>query len=249
MSLALAKRVLGWSPEMILHVGAHAFEEADEYVALGAETVLWFEPVPHRPTPPLPPGHHLYEVAVGLAPREREFFIYDASEYSGFCRMPWRLPLLRINPKIAAVAQVEVCPLTQFQDAFEKLPSESRVALVVDTQGSELEVLLSADLQGIDYVVVETSRRGMYAGVGNTRVATQRVLEAHGFGLALDLSDPILGHGNQYYSRPATSRDGRIRSLELRHKTTSILSIPRSTLRRIHSAVWRRAQKSDMPHA
>lgn len=73
--------------------------------------------------------------------------------------------------------------------------------LSVATQGSELEVLLSADLSLIDQIMVRTSAVAIYEGAVDSKIEIEYFLEKSGFFLNLDLSDIFFKRGYQYFSK------------------------------------------------
>ena len=75
------------------------------------------------------------------------------------------------------------------------------VTLVIDVQGAELEVLKSANLQLVDQIVVECSKRPFYSKTSGSHIDVVSYLQTLGFRHNLDLADISLGHGDQFFSK------------------------------------------------
>jgi len=144
---------LGVEPRGVLHVGAHRGEEMPVYAKCGFESFTLVEPDPDNAAFLRAefPDVDVVECAVG--PNVGPATLHRAANtvYSG----------LRPDagqPSTGSV-DVQVFPLSAIQDG------RKANVLVVDTQGTELEVLGTADLSGVDLVIVETQElsRAMYA--------------------------------------------------------------------------------------
>lgn len=237
MGLVEAKAILGWTADTVFHVGAHNFEELDDYQALGCSRVVWFDPICSRKTSSLPISHKFFPVAIALAPATRNFYRYDATGFSSLLELPAVSPIIRISPNLVEKTRVETAPLAPFQEEFPRSsPDESR-ALIVDVQGAEAEVMLSANLSDLDIVIVETSRRWMYAGSGNSAEFIESLLSFYGFHRHLSLTDPIFGHGEQYYARSVPERRRRV---ELDFGLRALAHMSRGAVRRTASGARRR---------
>jgi FkbM family methyltransferase len=144
---------LGIAPTSILHVGAHRGEEVEVYRKCGFEQITLVEPDPDNAAFLRAefPDCAVDECAVGEQRGTATLHRAADSVFSG----------LRQDPGIpeAGQVQVEVLPLRTIQAGH---PSD---VLVVDTQGTELEVLASADLDGVELIIVETQElsRSLYA--------------------------------------------------------------------------------------
>ena len=148
---------LGLKPTSLMHVGAHKGEEVPIYRKCGIEDITLIEPDPDNAEFLRTefPDCTVIECAVGSveAPVATMATFHRAVDtvFSG----------LKADAGVptAESFEVEVCPLRPIQAAH---PS---AVLVVDTQGTELEALASADLSGVDLLVVETQElsRDLYA--------------------------------------------------------------------------------------
>jgi FkbM family methyltransferase len=144
---------LGIEARGVLHVGAHRGEEMPVYAKCGFESFTLVEPDPLnadylRETFP---DVDVVEVAVGPEPGTATLHRAENTVYSGLrpdAGQPTR-----------ATVEVSVWPLSTIQEG------RKANVLVVDTQGTELEVLASADLSDVDLIIVETQElsRAMYA--------------------------------------------------------------------------------------
>jgi FkbM family methyltransferase len=137
----------------VLHVGAHRGEEVPVYRKCGFEQITLVEPDPDNATFLRTdfPDCAVVECAVGEQPGSATLHRAIDSVFSG----------LKADAGMPTVGEVEVAvrPLRDVQ--AEHVAN----VLVVDTQGTELEALASADLGGVDLLVVETQElsREMYA--------------------------------------------------------------------------------------
>jgi FkbM family methyltransferase len=150
----------------VLHVGAHRGEEIPVYRKCGFDQITLVEPDPDNAAFLRTefPDCAVVEYAVGAAAGTATLHRAANSVFSG----------LRQDPGIPEVGQVDVSvfPLRDIQEAWAVRnpdhPDDSGTpanVLVVDTQGTELEVLASADLGGVDLLILETQElsRDLYA--------------------------------------------------------------------------------------
>lgn len=141
--LSNALQDLDVQPKHVLHVGAHLGQEVPHYRAAGIERITLVEPTPVN-------AEHLrvnfpeaavIEAACGLTSG-------DAPLHIGAGDGAWNTLRDAAGP-LVIVAVVTVAQIQGLADM-----------LVVDTQGTELEVLMSADLSRLELVVVETNVAG-----------------------------------------------------------------------------------------
>lgn len=112
--------------------------------------------------------------------------------------------------------------------------------LSISPQGSELEVLQSADLSLIDQIMVQTSANAFYEGAVDSKMQIETLLYRNGFSLNLDLSDALFKHGYQYFSKKNERyyfvASFTFKSLTLFHSLTSLVKRVRvSMLKRVKS--------------
>lgn len=146
---------LGIEAKSILHVGAHRGEEVPIYQKCGFEQITLIEPDPVNALFLRNEYEHdgVHVVQQAIAPEVGVATFHRAANtvYSG----------LKSDAGQPSVESFDVgtLPLSVVQD---KYPAN---VLVVDTQGTELEVLGTADLTGVDLIIVETQElsRAMYA--------------------------------------------------------------------------------------
>lgn len=138
----------GVEPRGVLHVGAHHGEEVPIYRALGFDPIVLVEPQPaaceviRRDHP----DAHLVEAAVASSGDRAALFEGSRSTSSG---------LSVRSVEALAMTEVTVYRADQLQ---RRWPGCS--VLVVDTQGTELDVLQSADLGALDLIIAETDDVG-----------------------------------------------------------------------------------------
>lgn len=137
----------------VLHVGAHHGQEVPIYRKCGFEHIALVEPDPDNAEflrrEVL--GVDVVECAAGQQPGRVAFHRAAESVFNGLNPDAGR-------PTVSTI-EVDVRPLRDIQAEH---PAN---VLVVDTQGTELDVLASADLSGVDLVIVETQdlSRAMHA--------------------------------------------------------------------------------------
>jgi len=130
-------------PKRVLHVGAHLGQEVPHYRAAGIDTITLVEPTPKnaeylRSTYP---DVTVVEVACGSKPGPAMLGI-------GAGDGAWNT----IRPSAGDAVPVTVVPVYEIQGVADMI--------VVDTQGTELDVLDSASLDWLRLVVVEVSTVG-----------------------------------------------------------------------------------------
>lgn len=138
---------LGVEPRGVLHVGAHHGEEVPTYLKCGFTEITLVEPDPDNCA--FMKGFdwagqvRIFGVACGSIPGTAAFYRSTATPFSGL------MPNLRVG-----VAESFNVPVVRTAD----LQGTANV-LVVDTQGTEMEVLRAADPARLDLVIVETQTR------------------------------------------------------------------------------------------
>lgn len=142
---------LGIEPRGVLHVGAHRGEEVEIYRKCGFERVVLVEPDPVNAEFLRSEFGDVTVVEAACGDHEGVATLHRAGVFAGLAPDP--------SHPAEGWVNVAVGPLRDIQ------ADHPANVLVVDTQGSELEVLGTADLSGVDLVVVETQelRRGLYA--------------------------------------------------------------------------------------
>lgn len=191
-------KLLRYEVGICFHVGAHKFEEIEAYRVLDFKKVLWFDAIDLSPRN-LPQGHTFHKCLIGEEKGEIEFYIYEnATGFSSKHQLKKNLLLIgrKKNYKIISVRQNRL----EYFQSISNLPLLP-ATLSVATQGSEYEVLLSADLGRIDQIMVRVSRNHLYNTDLGESLAVKKLLLRNGFYLNLDLTDIIFGHGYQYYSK------------------------------------------------
>jgi len=137
----------GVVPSGVLHVGAHHGEEYEAYRAAGFDRIVWMEPNPLLASRLRDRGLNVVEAAAGSVPGVATFYSTERSYWSSLLR-----PTTREHEEI----RVEVARI-------DSLGHDCNV-LVVDAQGSEPDVIASADLGVFDLAVIETGTQQEYEG-------------------------------------------------------------------------------------
>jgi FkbM family methyltransferase len=143
----------------VLHVGGHFGEEYDLYKSVGAQTVVFFEPVPKfykelRRRLGKKDDVHIVQQAMGSTVERREIFVNrGAGESTSFLQPTKLYDGFFEKRKLKLV-------ISTLDDALPRLPDPQQYNLLVtDTQGFDLEVLKGASqtLRQVDYVYTEVS--------------------------------------------------------------------------------------------
>lgn len=197
-------RIASWKSSGVFHIGAHKFEELDDYELLGFSPVIWVDPQDQYLPKELPKHNYFHKCVIQDSDETSVAFNYyeNATGFSSmyqvnadvskfFTSMPEQ-------PKIIEVASQR---LSFFQKRYLEQYPNHRWTLIVSTQGSEVSVLKSVDLNQIDYVAIRTSKKEIYESAGNSFEQSSKILHDFSFTLNLDVSDPIFGHGWQYWSK------------------------------------------------
>jgi len=140
---------LGIRAVSVCHVGAHHGEEVDIYTQCGFDPIVLVEPDPaqvgelHRRFDARP-DVVIVEAACGTEVGTGQLYRTGRTVGSTLEPRP-------VEPAVGEPMRVEVVRLPDIQGQAN--------VLVIDTQGSEAAVLATADLAGVDLVIVETTRR------------------------------------------------------------------------------------------
>jgi len=134
-------------PVGVLHVGGHHGEEHKAYVSAGFEKILWMEPIPELAAKLRDRGLEVIEAAAGTVPGEATFYFTERSYWSSLLKPTTREPE----------------EITVSVERIDSLNHGCNV-LVVDAQGSEPDVIASADLDSFDLAVIETGTQQEYEG-------------------------------------------------------------------------------------
>jgi FkbM family methyltransferase len=227
-------RKLKFDLNRVIHIGAHKFEEASHYEDYGTKNVFWVDPFPQIDPISLPANQEFLCIAIDdvNAKTFRDFRIYEATGFSSFFELDSPGSIIRGTPNNSRTVRVEVNSLRNVQSEYDLDGFET---IVIDTQGSEFEILKSANLGKVQEVVVETSRIPLYSSE-TTHSEIHQFLQSEGFHHNLNNSDYIYGHGDQYYSR--TSR--RHHLLEICCRLRETIQFICSFLARVKIGVGRR---------
>lgn len=231
-------RKLDYDLSRVIHVGAHKFEESNEYDEYGTVEVFWIDPLPQVTPENLPKNQKFLAIAIDNVSTKstRNFKIYDATGFSSFFELDRQGSLLRGTPSDIRTVTVEV-------ESLRNLITENNLlkfsTLVVDTQGSELEILKSADLEQFSEVIVETSRIPLYQNESR-HSEINKLMSESGFFHNFNSSDFIYAHGDQYYSRN-TFKPLRLQFVKRLQQTFRFV---RSFFSRVRTAIMIRVKDS-----
>lgn len=145
---------LNITPRGVIHVGAHWGEEGATYVHCGFSTIVLVEPDPisvariREESWASANGVTVLQTAITSVEGQARFYRIPGSVWSGL------KPAVGHEPP-SAEFDVDTIRIDTLQHQYEAN------VLVVDTQGTELDALSSADLDMLDLVIVETQESGI----------------------------------------------------------------------------------------
>lgn len=187
-----ACRDLGVKPRHVLHVGGHLGQEVPHYRAAGVELISYMEPDPAS-------AMHLREqsgadevvqAAAGAVAGTAELTLCGGDGAWNTLRTDIGQGAGVHQPEGAIT--VDVLPIREVQARHDPRPD----VLVVDTQGTEVEALRSADIgptAGVSLIVVETQASG------HPEAAHVAEVSAH---LAARGWVPVLAWNHEHRGRP-----------------------------------------------
>lgn len=151
-----ALKQLKIEPEGIIHVGAHWGQEVPVYLELGFDPIVLIEPDPAACDKITsqdwwdPNRIELLQLAIASEVGFMDFYRVTAGNgvWNGLKRNHGR-------PDPEEVIQVRTMPLDRAQ------ATRSASVLVIDTQGTELQALQTANLSGVELVIIETQIDGV----------------------------------------------------------------------------------------
>lgn len=163
----LARALDGIERPGVIHVGAHRGQEVPYYRKAGFDRIVCVEPNPKHLAHLDSLGVTVKPCAVGTAQREATLHV---TRYSTEASL--------LEPERAEVVDtvtVPVLPLSALQDGCN--------VAVIDTQGTEADVLRSADLDALDAVIVECSTLRRYR---DEELVDDIAAVLDGFGVRID---------------------------------------------------------------
>lgn len=149
-----------YNPTNILHIGGHFGEEAEEYEAMGAK-FTFVEPVKEFAEEIRKKGYPLLEIAVGEG--EGEFYVDRG--LSSFLKTNYERDIKRVE-------HVKAVPLSEIEKGYD--------TLVIDTEGTILEVLKSGTLTDAQTIVCELRKKPLFIGE-SPQEKTEEYLLTKGF--------------------------------------------------------------------
>lgn len=133
-----------YKPKKILHIGGHYGEEGVEYELLGAE-FTFVEPVHKFADKIRNKGYKCLEMAIGSS--EGEFYVDRG--LSSFLKPNY-------PRKIERVEHIKAVPLSEIEQGYD--------TLIIDTEGTHLDVLKSGTLKDVKTIVVELRKDELFIG-------------------------------------------------------------------------------------
>lgn len=143
--LARSLAELGIEPRGVLHIGAHLGEEIPYYRAAGFTSIHVVEPDPESVEVIRREWAGSDVVVTQRAcGRQRRRDTFNRNELAFFSGL---VPRRRGRARTVDTFDVEVVPAHDLQ--------RGETVVVIDTQGTEIDVLLSVDLAGVELVIIE----------------------------------------------------------------------------------------------
>jgi FkbM family methyltransferase len=157
----------GYKIKGVVHVGTHAGDEAVQYENMGIDSLIGFEPIPEwQERAYRAYSGHCYQVALSDYDGKANFYITDDGGF-GQCSSLYE-PRDLVGGRIDGVEKEIEVNVRRFDSwSNDHFYNDSGYdALVVDTQGSEFEVLrgFGERLEKFKYLVVEMSIEPLYVG-------------------------------------------------------------------------------------
>jgi len=190
------------TPENLIHIGAHLAQEKESYESQGFKNLFWIEANPDV--------FSILQSKVGSrncsqsllwseSGIEKTFYISNnevsSSAYNFLEGNAW--PELAMTRKIKLETNTFSNLVNQCVISEEML---SKSLVVLDTQGSELEVLIGFDrrLNSVTAICVEVSKKKFYDG-GADYKDINSFLKQSGFRRIAAWIDPLIGHGDALF--------------------------------------------------
>ena len=184
----------------VIHIGAHKFEELNDYQSILTKEVIWVDPLETFLPDSLPPGHSFLKYFVTSDDATHsEFNTYEATGFSSAKLILSPGNILFGTPERYSQSSV---PNISGYSIQRLLGTHSPVTVCIDVQGSEWEVLNSLDLSKVSETIVETSRKPLYVN-SKPHKEIVKLMKSAGFSHNFNTSDFFIGHGDQYFSRQA----------------------------------------------
>lgn len=203
----------GLSRGGVIHVGAHEAQEASEYATRGLEPVLWFEAVPSlvdRASERLKvfPNQKIHGGLLWSEPDQMKTLNLSSNDLGSSSVFQFHLhsasyPQVRMESQITLQTTTLDTVIPKYSD-FTKGISY----LVIDVQGSELEVLKGSinAISNLDAIMVEVSIRELYKGAPIYSEVI-KWLSGEGFTLIADDINHNVGWGDALFLRTAVLKD------------------------------------------
>jgi SAM-dependent methyltransferase len=150
-----------YSPKKLLHIGGHFGEEGELYKELGID-FTYVEPVAEYAEEIRKRGYKCLEIAVGNLEGD---FIVDEGGVSSFLKHPFEQVVKRIEYKKGV-------PLSEIEEGFD--------TIVMDTEGTALEVLQSGTLKDVQTIMCEIRKQPVFEGEASQQVV-EDYLKTKGF--------------------------------------------------------------------
>lgn len=147
----------------VVHVGAHRGQEVADYRRVGFDRIVLVEPNPAlRQLLDHLDVAEVHCCAAGTGPSPASLYVTEWDERSSL-HPPLHYPVVSEVP-------VDVRPLSELQAGCN--------VAVIDVQGSEHDVIRSAELDRLDVVIVETSEHVRYRGEEPAEAAAAHMVAA-----------------------------------------------------------------------
>jgi hypothetical protein len=145
-----------YNSKRILHIGGHFGEEGPEYTALGAE-FTFVEPVHEFAEEIRKKGYNCIEAAIGTF--DGEFYVDKG--LSSFLKCSYPRDITRVE-------HIKAVPLSEIEAGYD--------TLVIDTEGTIMDVLKSGTLNDAKTIVCELRKNTLFQGEKSQKEAEDYLL-------------------------------------------------------------------------
>ena len=184
--------LMGIKPKTLIHVGAHLGQDNHQYELLGVQEIFWCEADPVC-TSFIRAKYPRSKVVEGV-------FWSEAGVIRDFWIMQDRAQNSLFNPKmeVGKLDSIKVSTTT-LDSEFANIKFELPLMMVLDVQGSELEVLRGAIqiLPRVDYLVCEITELSRTSNFSTRLIDVENILKPFGFKKSIKRQS----HSGEYYDQ------------------------------------------------
>ncbi|MDT9340534.1 FkbM family methyltransferase [Trichodesmium erythraeum 21-75] len=198
-------------PEGIIHVGAHFGQEAPAYQAIGTQCCVYIEPIPTafeklKCNVEKIPNHFPIQALCSDLDGQKVTFNVSAGDGQSSSVFPLG-NIKRLYPRMRYIDELKLETRSLDRIITSEFPSHNFDLLVMDTQGSELNILKGSNgllTTQLKYIYSEVSTEPLYQGSCNFEEITA-FLKLYGFRLKNAVFGPK-NWGDAFYAKNFSSQ-------------------------------------------